>query len=141
MNEEYVSCAACLGSGKISHTRFSDGLFIEKECGTCKGKGYFENEYRFKEAGRLMRELGKGLMPKNNPIKPSHYHAGNIDVIKFSEENFEDVENKGFFRGNILKYVTRYDRKNGLEDLMKAEFYLQKLIEMERAKNKRGVSE
>lgn len=122
MNEEYVSCAACLGSGKVKHMRLNDSLFTRRECKYCNGKGYFKNEHQ-------------------DPIKPSHYHTGNIDVIKFSEENFEDVENKGFFRGNILKYVTRYDRKNGLEDLMKAEFYLQKLIEMERAKNKRGVSE
>lgn len=63
--------------------------------------------------------------------KPSHYHTGNIDVIKFGEENFVTTELKGFYRMNILKYVTRYDKKNGVEDLEKASFYLLKLLELE----------
>lgn len=67
-------------------------------------------------------------------IKPNHYHRGNIDVIKFAEENFEDNERKGFYRMNVLKYVTRYDAKNGAEDLHKAVFYLGKLIELEGVK-------
>lgn len=66
-----------------------------------------------------------------NAIKPSHYHTGNIDVIKFSEENFAAEELKGFYRMNILKYVTRFDKKNGLEDLQKANSYLQELMELE----------
>lgn len=63
---------------------------------------------------------------------PSHYHKGGIDVIAFSELQFEKEELKGFYRINVLKYVTRYDRKNGIEDLKKAEFYLNKLIGLER---------
>lgn len=68
---------------------------------------------------------------KDNINKPTHYHSGNIDVIKFSEENFSKEEQKGFHRINAIKYITRYDRKNGVEDLNKAKFYIDKLIEME----------
>ena len=67
----------------------------------------------------------------DNVNKPSHYHAGNIDVIKFSEENFDKAEVKGFYRINAIKYVTRYDKKNGIEDLDKAIFYINKLKELE----------
>lgn len=67
----------------------------------------------------------------DNINKPTHYHSGNIDVIKFSEENFSKEEQKGFHRINAIKYITRYDRKNGVEDLQKARFYIDKLIEME----------
>ncbi len=35
----------------------------------------------------------------------------------------------GYMEGNIIKYVTRYQHKNGLEDLYKAREYLNKLIE------------
>ncbi len=35
----------------------------------------------------------------------------------------------GYLEGNIVKYVTRYEYKNGLEDLYKAREYLNKLIE------------
>jgi hypothetical protein len=64
--------------------------------------------------------------------KPNHYHQGGIDVIGFSELQFSKGELKGFFRINILKYTTRYDRKGGIEDLEKALFYMNKLIELER---------
>lgn len=70
-----------------------------------------------------------------DPIQtPAHYHKNGIDVIGFSELQFSQEELKGFHRMNVLKYVTRYDRKNGLEDLKKAAFYLNKLIEMEESK-------
>jgi hypothetical protein len=42
----------------------------------------------------------------------------------------------GYCVGNIIKYVWRYDTKNGLEDLYKARWYLEKLIkEHEELKN------
>ena len=62
--------------------------------------------------------------------KPSHYHKNNIDVIKFSELQFDKLELQGFYRINVLKYVTRFDRKNKVEDLEKAKFYINKLIEL-----------
>jgi hypothetical protein len=67
--------------------------------------------------------------------KPSHYHKNGIDVIKFAEMQFSKEEQKGFYKINALKYITRYDRKNGVEDLKKAQFYLNKLIEMEGGEN------
>ena len=43
-------------------------------------------------------------------------------------------EYKGFLRGNIYKYVKRYEDKNGVEDLRKAIVYIEKLIELEEEK-------
>jgi hypothetical protein len=37
----------------------------------------------------------------------------------------------GYLEGNIIKYVTRYRKKNGVQDLQKALHYLEKLIEVE----------
>ena len=62
--------------------------------------------------------------------KPNHYHKNNIDVIKFSELQFSKLELQGFYRINVLKYVTRFDRKNKVEDLEKAKFYINKLIDL-----------
>ena len=39
--------------------------------------------------------------------------------------------NIGYLAGNIVKYVSRYKTKNGLEDLYKAKHYIEKLIEEE----------
>ena len=63
--------------------------------------------------------------------KPNHYHKGGIDVIEFCENKLSNERQAGFFQMNILKYVTRYQDKNGIEDLHKAHFYLNKLIELE----------
>jgi hypothetical protein len=40
----------------------------------------------------------------------------------------------GYLEGNVVKYISRYKEKNGLQDLEKARHYLDKLIEVERAK-------
>ena len=37
----------------------------------------------------------------------------------------------GYMEGNVIKYVSRWRNKNGLEDLKKARHYLDLLIEME----------
>ena len=42
------------------------------------------------------------------------------------------ANNMGYLEGNIIKYVSRYKEKNGLEDLIKAAHYLDKLIEVTR---------
>jgi hypothetical protein len=48
------------------------------------------------------------------------------------------VGNKmGYLEGNVIKYVSRYKEKNGLEDLIKASHYLDKLIEVTRNEQKR----
>lgn len=54
---------------------------------------------------------------------PQHYARFKIEPIRFICEN-----NLNFFQGNILKYVLRYDAKNGLEDLKKAQRYLTMFI-------------
>jgi len=57
-------------------------------------------------------------------INPSHYRQGNIEVIDFIlDQKFSYLE------GNVIKYISRYKYKNGLEDLNKARWYLDLLIE------------
>ena len=58
-----------------------------------------------------------------NKISPSHYKQGSIEPIDFIIAN-----NMDFLTGNCIKYLTRYKFKNGIEDLKKAKFYLEKLI-------------
>ena len=66
----------------------------------------------------------------SNAIKPKHYQS-KIEPIDFILAN-----NLNFIEGNIIKYVIRYKKKNGLEDLLKAKDYLEKLInEVKNEKN------
>lgn len=65
-------------------------------------------------------------MKKENVDHPSHYNQGKIEVI-----DAIDDWGLGFYEGNIVKYVARYKCKNGVEDLKKAVWYLNRLIENE----------
>ena len=65
-------------------------------------------------------------MGDNNAIdKPKHYNQGNIQTIDIIEDM---GDGPSFCRGNIIKYVSRYQYKNGVEDLKKARWYLDRLI-------------
>lgn len=56
----------------------------------------------------------------------SHYKGKTIQPIQYIHAN-----GLGFCEGNIVKYVTRWREKNGLEDLRKARHYIDLLIELE----------
>ena len=56
-------------------------------------------------------------------INPSHYKQGKIEVIDFILD-----QKLNYLEGNIIKYVSRYKYKNGLEDLKKAQWYLNKVM-------------
>lgn len=60
--------------------------------------------------------------------KPAHYESS-IDPIDFMRANVPPAELRGFLRGNVLKYISRFDKKNGVEDLRKCRHYLDMLIE------------
>lgn len=64
-------------------------------------------------------------------IKPDYYQQNGMDVIDFIETMQGEQAAKEFCRGNVLKYVTRFDKKNGVEDLQKAQTYIARLIELE----------
>jgi len=61
---------------------------------------------------------------------PEHYTNSSIETI----DMIESMTAEGFkyyLEGNILKYLTRYRHKNGIQDLKKAQWYLNKLIEVQ----------
>lgn len=61
-------------------------------------------------------------------VHPLHYNNG-IEAWDYIASH-----DMGFLEGNVVKYITRYKHKNGLEDLKKAKQYLDKLIELESGK-------
>jgi len=63
----------------------------------------------------------------DNVNSPRHYTAGDIEVIDYIQDNLQE----GFEHyciGSIIKYISRYKNKNGIEDLKKARWYLNKII-------------
>ena len=75
-------------------------------------------QLQYDQNGALMKQVG-GSHYKDKAIQPIEYiHANNL----------------GFCAGNVIKYVTRYKDKNGVQDLEKAKHYLEMLIELESKK-------
>ena len=63
---------------------------------------------------------------------PDHYNSNTIETIDLIRDSMETEEYRGYLKGNIFKYVSRYrykKKENPHEDLLKAQWYLNKLIE------------
>ena len=58
---------------------------------------------------------------------PAHYNKSGIETIDIIESVTDDGF-ESYLQGNILKYLCRYKYKNGVEDLEKARWYLNRLI-------------
>ncbi len=65
-------------------------------------------------------------MQKSKQVGGNHYESLPIQPTDYIHQN-----GLGFIAGNIVKYVSRYKFKNGLEDLRKAQHYLNQLIDYE----------
>ena len=63
----------------------------------------------------------------SNPIEPSHYTELQISPLEYIEANGVEFT---WAISNVIKYVSRYRRKNGIEDLKKAQWYLAHQIEL-----------
>lgn len=66
-----------------------------------------------------------------NNSGPSHYKDKTIQPW-----DFIIALNLNYLEGNVVKYVSRWRQKNGIDDLNKAKHYLEKLIEVETKKPK-----
>ena len=74
--------------------------------------------------------------PTSDPVNPSHYKQGpaeTIDIIEAAIANAPNNKAAGL-HWQVLKYALRCWFKNGIEDLKKARWYLDRLIQEEETK-------
>jgi hypothetical protein len=71
-------------------------------------------------------EWDRAAKATQRQVGGDHYKRFNIQPIDFIMDN--ELE---WCEANVVKYVTRWQYKNGIEDLRKAMHYLQLLIERE----------
>ena len=65
----------------------------------------------------------------DNVNNPRHYNKDGIECIDGIKASMSDQEFVGYLKANVIKYLWRYDYKGKpLEDLKKAQWYLDKLI-------------
>ena len=54
-------------------------------------------------------------------INPEHYKDSEIECIDAIESSMSKEAYRGYLKGSIIKYVWRYEKKNGVEDLKKSQ--------------------
>lgn len=64
----------------------------------------------------------------NHPVHYNHNRLG-IECIKAIQASMTEDAFEGYLKGNIMKYLWRYEYKNGKEDLLKAQWYLNHLVD------------
>ena len=107
------------GSDTVGLTCFVESSSFRGGYGINKGAWWFEED-------NLEMLSNEDQDVVNNP---NHYTSGSIECIDAMQASLPPEQFKGFLRGNVQKYCWRCDKKNGLEDLKKARWYLDKLIE------------
>ena len=60
--------------------------------------------------------------------QPPHYNQGWIECIDGIEASMSKEAFAGYCKGNVMKYLWRYEYKNKVEDLKKAQWYLARLV-------------
>lgn len=94
---------------------FPDPTFVKKEKKA--------NDTTSNPPARVVGDAGGA--PHSKKVSPPHYRGrGGLEVIEFIDSFDLDL-----YQGSIVQYIVRYKKKNGLEDLLKAQWYLNRLIE------------
>lgn len=116
----------------------------EKGCDAMYGKDYVRykdlrdalNEYSSDEVLMVNEKTGE-VKPLDNYVvgefdpveKPQHYNSGSVEAITAIEASMAPEAYAGYLKGNIMKYLWRYEKKaKPIEDLKKARWYLDRLI-------------
>jgi hypothetical protein len=89
-------------------------------------KGDNVSNYDMDEIERNDPDNTRWLHENEEVTNPKHYVGLGITPLEYITANELD-----FLEGNIIKYVSRYPHKGGVNDLLKARTYLEKLIERE----------
>jgi hypothetical protein len=99
-------------------------------------KKEYIKDMRHLEFMNYMAEKEKQAMAQSDNIEmedmvnsPIHYNKAGIETIDALEAMLVDGFDY-YLQGNIVKYLWRFRYKNGIEDLKKAQWYLNKLIEV-----------
>ena len=91
------------------------------------GISYFVTDEEIHDYGAYDYDPDKPEPEPDMVNSPAHYGKGTIECIEYIEDFLTTEEYIGYLRGNIAKYLHRFRYKNGIEDLRKAEWYLNRL--------------
>lgn len=91
----------------------------------------FNSDWLKSAQEKVMKDQLEKIDEESKVTHPYHYNASGIEC-RYCQESIEcmDVVSKfNFHLGNVIKYIWRHEHKNGIEDLKKAQYYLNDYIE------------
>ncbi|EAD5580189.1 DUF3310 domain-containing protein [Listeria monocytogenes] len=109
---------------------YCERIYIDTPIQKYKAQQDSLSNWVYSDAAKVFFTANGVSMKNENNDKvnnPAHYTAGGIETLDYIKAKVSDYPS--YAVGNILKYVSRYEHKNGIEDLKKAQFYLNDLIE------------
>ena len=109
-----------LKKGDIVELYNDDGTASPKFISECRSRKFFLN------LGRI-----KPITNQERADCPEHYD-NIIQPWEYMQSCMSPEEFRGYMRGNVLKYISRYTKKDGIKDLKKCKDYLEELIEFEK---------
>jgi hypothetical protein len=92
-------------------------------------KQYIEEQQQ-ERIERYKQQAQLGAKANEQQVGGAHYAVKAIQPWDYIIAN-----NLGYLEGNVVKYVSRWKDKGGVQDLKKAQHYLQKLIEVTEKSN------
>ena len=120
-----------------------DWIVLDKDLVIAKeaiGRHMFDEESNDYENSKIKKylhnslnnylELTKSCITNDNVEHPKHYTDGKYECIEVMEDVFGIDSLMTFCRLNAFKYLWRSENKNGIEDIQKANWYLNKYIEL-----------
>jgi hypothetical protein len=113
-----------------------DGEQVPNRCFSCLNDFKTLRYYPYWE-DRTIKTLGDVLRDKlgnDNVNSPKHYTTGGIETIDFIKAKLGTEGTVAYCMGNVLKYSSRWQDKNGLEDLKKAQWYLNYAVKLKDSK-------
>lgn len=115
---DYVGCQRGVTLQKI-YSLCTETLTFKDDNGNTRD--YFNNSFEFEDL--------KEESPLDSQVGGDHYKKA-IQPIEYIHAN-----KLPFIEGNVVKYITRWRDKNGLEDLIKIKQYIDLLIHLEKLQN------
>ena len=87
----------------------------------------YELDKKYANASKI--ENAKTTKTNSDPVNsPTHYQTGLVETIDSIKNILGHDKFQAYCTGNVIKYLSRYREKNGLEDLKKAETYISFII-------------
>lgn len=104
-------------------------LFSTEPCKSCINRGGKKDNFAPLKDFDFAPSVNE--KPVNDNVNhPSHYETGSFECIDVMLETQGKEAVKNFCLCNAFKYIYRHNNKNGLEDIKKAKWYIDKYIEL-----------